>query len=49
MRVAACRGELPFDLAFTADECFVLAWIIARGENEGGQFNWRSMEWVEKK
>jgi len=29
---------LPFDTAFVADDNFVLAWIIAKGENEGGEF-----------
>ncbi|MGH6683828.1 MAG: hypothetical protein ACRECA_07895 [Pseudolabrys sp.] len=48
MRVAACGGVLPFDVAFGADDDFVLAWIIAKGENEGGTFAWHRMQWVEK-
>ena len=49
MRVAACKGALPFDVAFSADDDFVLAWIIARGENEGWSFNWKSGSWIEPK
>jgi hypothetical protein len=49
LRVAACGGVLPFDVAFAADDDFVLAWIVAKGENDGGRFNWRNMTWVEPK
>jgi hypothetical protein len=49
MRVAACGGSLPFDIAFAADDDFVLAWIIAHGENEGGKFDWRRMAWHDPK
>jgi hypothetical protein len=48
LRVAACDGKLPFDVAFDADDDFVLAWIIARGENQGGQFDWKRMAWREQ-
>jgi len=48
LRVAACGGVLPFDLAFDADDDFVLAWLIAKGENEGGEFDWKRMKWIEK-
>ena len=47
LRVAAV-GNLPFDMAFDVDDDFILAWIIAKGENEGGQFNWEAFEWVKK-
>jgi hypothetical protein len=43
--VAACDGQLPFDLAFSADDVFILAWMVAKGENEGGQFVWETMTW----
>jgi len=39
---------LPFDLAFEADDDFVLAWLVAKGENEGGEFDWDGMRWVQK-
>ena len=40
---------MPFDAAFDADDDFVLAWIIAKGENEGGTFHWGSMQWIERR
>lgn len=49
MRVAACGGVLPFDVAFSADDDFALAWLIAKGENEGGEFEWHRMQWANKK
>jgi hypothetical protein len=49
MRVAACAGSMPFDVAFSADDDFVLAWVIARGENDGGEFDWLNMGWVERR
>jgi hypothetical protein len=49
MRVAACGGVMPFDVAFAADDDFVLGWIIAKGENEGGWFDWQRVVWVEQK
>jgi hypothetical protein len=39
---------VPFDVAFVADDDFVLAWIIANGENAGGEFLWHQMKWLEK-
>jgi hypothetical protein len=39
---------LPFDVAFSVDDNFVLAWIIAKGENEGGEFLWDQMQWLKK-
>jgi len=45
MRVAACKFGLPFDACFAADDSFVLAWIVAAGECEGGEFDWRWMRW----
>jgi hypothetical protein len=49
MRVAACKNGLPFDAAFSATDEFIVAWIVASGESEGGKFDWRSMEWLERK
>jgi hypothetical protein len=46
--VAACGGVLSFDAAFAAGDDFVLAWIIAKGENEGGEFLWDQMTWLKK-
>jgi len=40
---------LPFDIAFAADDDFCLAWVITRGENEGGTFSWAAMKWIESK
>jgi hypothetical protein len=48
MRVAACGGVLPFNTAFAFEDDFVLAWIIAKGENEGGEFLWEQMRWLKK-
>jgi hypothetical protein len=48
LRVAACGSGLPFDVAFAAEDDFVKAWIVAKGENEGGEFNWTLMKWMEK-
>ncbi len=50
MRVAAIQSGLPFDTAFAAPDDFVLAWIVANGENKGGQFfDWDAMKWVAQK
>jgi hypothetical protein len=48
MRVAACGGTLPFDVAFSADDSFVMAWVVAAGENDGSQFDWQAMKWRER-
>jgi hypothetical protein len=39
---------MSFDTAFAADDNFVLAWIIAHGENSGAEFLWDQMKWLEK-
>jgi hypothetical protein len=39
---------LPFDVAFSADDDFVLAFLIAKGENEGAEFDWAGMQWRKK-
>jgi len=39
---------LQFDTAFAADDNFVLAWIVAKGENAGGEFLWDRMTWLQK-
>jgi hypothetical protein len=49
MRVAACRGIMPFDVAFDAADDFVMAWVIADGENNGSKFDWQTNKWREKK
>jgi hypothetical protein len=46
--VAACNAGLSFDAAFAADADFCLAWLIAKGENEGGEFLWNQMTWLKK-
>lgn len=46
MRVAAVNAGLPFDTAFSADDGFVLAWIVAHGENTGGNFDWNIYQWA---
>jgi len=46
MRVAACGGVLPFDTAFQADDDFIFAWMIAKGENDGSSFDWKTMRWM---
>jgi hypothetical protein len=49
MRVAACGGVLPFDVAFEADADFVMAWVVTKGENDGNTFDWANMKWRERK
>jgi hypothetical protein len=49
LRVAACGGTMSFDIAFSADDDFVLAWIVAKGENEGATFDWVNMQWIDRK
>jgi len=49
LRVAACSGNIPFDAAFAADDDFVLAWIIADGENNGGEYDWGNMKWFPRR
>ena len=46
--VAAAGGILPFDIAFSADIGFLLAWVVARGENDGAMFDWARMRWITK-
>jgi hypothetical protein len=48
MRVAACNAGLPFDVAFGAEDHFVIAWVIANGENDGGEFDFNAMRWLER-
>jgi hypothetical protein len=48
LRVAACQVGLPFDVAFSAAEDFVKAWLIAEGENKGAEFLWDQHRWLEK-
>lgn len=45
MRVAACDGKLSPEMAFDADDGFVLAWIVANGENHGATFDWTNLTW----
>jgi hypothetical protein len=41
---------LPFDVAFSADDDFVIAWLVAKGENDGRQFfDWDQLKWIERK
>jgi hypothetical protein len=40
---------LPFDVAFVADDGFVLAWLIANGENNGGEFDWERHNWMPRR
>jgi hypothetical protein len=47
LRVAACE-RLDFDVAFSAADDFVLAWLIAKGENDGALFDWDRMIWITK-
>jgi len=49
MRVAACKSGLPFEAAFTADEDFLMAWLVASGEHEGSSFDWSAMQWRKPK
>lgn len=39
------KSGVPFDVAFSADPGFVLAWCIASGIIDGGRFNWGEMRW----
>ena len=40
---------MPFDVAFEADDDFVLAWFVAKGELDGGQFDWDALKWIESR
>lgn len=40
---------MPFDVAFAADDGLVLAWLIANGENSGGEFDWKTMIWLPRR
>lgn len=42
-------GRLPFDVAFNSDDGFVLAWLVANGENNGGTFDWTLGQWEPRK
>jgi hypothetical protein len=48
LRVAACKAGLPYDVAFREDDGFVLAWVVAAGENDGAQYNWDDLTWKGK-
>jgi hypothetical protein len=49
LRVAACKAGLPFEVAFREDDGFVFAWVVAAGENEGGEFDWNASAWRKRK
>jgi hypothetical protein len=40
---------MPFDAAFASDDGFVLAWLIADGENKGSEFDWKTMRWLPRR
>jgi hypothetical protein len=37
------------DIAFAADDGFVLAWLVAHGENNGATYDWVTKEWALKR
>jgi hypothetical protein len=39
---------LPLDYVETLDESDMLAWAVAFGENEGGEFDWSALKWRER-
>lgn len=49
MRVAACKGILPFDVSFSASHDFIFAWVVVAGEIEGEKFDWSTLTWRERK
>ena len=39
------RNGVPFDVAFSLDPDERLAWVVALGTLEGGEFDWRTRSW----
>jgi hypothetical protein len=42
------RAGLPFDYINELDETELLAWQVALGTLEGGEFDWSRMAWREQ-
>jgi hypothetical protein len=40
---------LDFHVAFEADDGFILAWLVANGENNGASFDWDAGRWASPK
>jgi hypothetical protein len=36
---------VPFDKAWDMKPMMKLAWLVADGENDGGEFDWQAMRW----
>jgi hypothetical protein len=42
------KHGVPFDLAFSMPRWRAMAFAVAIGEGDGGQFDWSSMKWRER-
>lgn len=42
------RG-VPFDVAFNLQSEDTLVWTVILGEIDGGEFDWNSMSWKDRK
>jgi len=43
------KNGVPFDVAMSMTEEVRLAWVITLGEQDGGEFDYSSMSWKERK
>jgi hypothetical protein len=39
---------VPFDVAFSLPPEDRLAWVVALGTLDGGEFDWQTMSWKER-
>jgi hypothetical protein len=43
-----CRNGVPFDVAFSLSQEDRLAWVVALGRLDGGEFDFAAMRWTER-
>lgn len=48
MTAILIRNGVPFDVAHSLGSAERLAYIVAFGEAEGGEFDWSQMRWVKR-
>ena len=44
---SSCRNGVPFDVAFSLPPDDRLAWVVALGTLDGGEFDWATLSWKE--
>lgn len=47
--LALVKRGVPFDVAFSVDESWRLAALVAFGEIEGEDWDWKNLRWLEQK